>query len=157
MELATWNLQNLSGQQFYTLCANKNCVPVIGWPQIPSEWRHVRAILMQNKGLQESLSWAQILCFNQLLCMKWRRIDSPTEPPSRMFNILTKKNYLTYLIKKVKRFLVCRKKKRSVCYRYRTQQEESVLKSSVWYVKKWLAYNLYDISFFCLPGMGKCL
>ena len=44
-----------------------------------SEWRHVRAILMQSKGLQESLSWTQILSFNQFHRKKWRRIDGATE------------------------------------------------------------------------------
>ena len=32
MEPSTSNLQYLSGHQFYTLCANNNFVPTIGWP-----------------------------------------------------------------------------------------------------------------------------
>ena len=39
MEISTPNLRYLSSHQFYTLCANKNFVPTIGWPQMTSEWR----------------------------------------------------------------------------------------------------------------------
>ena len=60
MKLSTQNLQYLLGHQFYTLCANKNFAPTIGLVQM-SDWRHVRAILMQNKSLQESFSWTQFL------------------------------------------------------------------------------------------------
>ena len=66
-ELSTRNLQYLSGHQFYNLCATKNFVSTIGWPQMTSEWRHVRAILMQNNNLQESLFWTQFLGFNQFI------------------------------------------------------------------------------------------
>ena len=59
MELRTQNLQHLLCHQFYIPCANKNFLPTIGWPQMTSGWRHVRAILMQNKGLRESLCWTQ--------------------------------------------------------------------------------------------------
>ena len=48
---------------------NKNVVPTIGWPEMMSEGRHVRAILMQDKVLPESLSWTQFLSFNQYLFM----------------------------------------------------------------------------------------
>ena len=50
------NLQHFSGYQFYTLCAYDNFVLAIGWPQMTSEWRHVRTILMQNKGLYKNRS-----------------------------------------------------------------------------------------------------
>ena len=73
MELSTRNSQHLSGHQFYTLCANKSFVPIIGWPQMTSEWWHVRTIFVQNKGLKEPLSWMQFLAFSQFLCTKWRR------------------------------------------------------------------------------------
>ena len=60
----TRNLQCLLGHQVYTLCVTNNVVPSIGWLQIMSEWRHVRAILMQNKGLQVLLVWTPFLTFN---------------------------------------------------------------------------------------------
>ena len=47
-KLSTRNFQYLSGHQFYTLFANTNFVPSMGWPKITSEWRHVRVILMQS-------------------------------------------------------------------------------------------------------------
>ena len=81
MELSTRNLPNVSGHQFYTLSVNKNFVPAIGWPQITSEWWHVRAILMQNKGLQESLSWTKILCFNQYNAFCGRRTSERDSEP----------------------------------------------------------------------------
>ena len=66
-----------------------------------SEWRHVRGILMQNKGLQESLSWTQCLSFNYFFfCMKWRRIDRLAELLSRIFLILKRKKTLQIFKKK---------------------------------------------------------
>ena len=46
------------------ICQKQKFLRTITWSQMTLEWRHVGAILMENKGLQESLSWMQLLSFN---------------------------------------------------------------------------------------------
>ena len=92
-------MHKFSGHQFHTLCVNNVFVPTTAWPQMTSEWRHVRVFFMQIKGLKESLSWTQFLSFNQFLCKKWRRIDRPTKLISLIFTNV-KNNYST-IFKKV--------------------------------------------------------
>ena len=148
IELSTRNLQYLLGHPFYTLCANKiSYIPTIGWPQMTSEWRHVRAILMQNKGHQESLSWTQLWSFNQLLCRKWRRIDRPTELPFRIFENFEKQNTIRQIFaKNWNVFTKLLLKKRNACYK--THEMNNFLENLN------LVYqtmtDLYDILFFCI-------
>ena len=97
----------------------ENFVTTIAWPKMTPEWRHVRAIWIQNNGLQESLSWTQCLGFNRFLCMEWRRIDMPIELPSQIFKILkTKENNLTFSKTHFSCFFFLGfLKKRTICYR----------------------------------------
>ena len=90
MELSAWNFQYLLEHQFYIRCLNETFVPIVGWLKTTSEWRHVRAIFMQNKGLQESLSWTQFWSYNQFVCTEWRRIYDTTELLSRIYKMLKK-------------------------------------------------------------------
>ena len=55
------NFQYPQLHQFYTLYAKESLTSMIDQPQMTSEWRHVRPILMQNKVLREPLSRAQFL------------------------------------------------------------------------------------------------
>ena len=112
------------------------------------EWRHVRPILMQNKGLQEPLSWTQFLSYKVFFCMKWRRIEKPIELLSRIFKFLNNKENIWFFWKKYfwffwKFVFICRTK-RNICYR--TYQNEPVLKISAYYVKKWLSYTTFRSS-----------
>ena len=61
IEISALNFQYLLIHQFATSWLNTKFVAIIGRPEMTSEWRHVRSTLMQNKVLQESLSWAQFL------------------------------------------------------------------------------------------------
>ena len=47
IDLSAPNFQYLLVHQFYISWLNKNFVPIIGRPEMTSEWRHVRSILMQ--------------------------------------------------------------------------------------------------------------
>ena len=82
---------------------------------------------MQNKGLQEPLSWTQFLSFNQILCMKRHRIDRPTELIPRIFQL--RKKTIRQIKEKcifIKKWFV-EKKRNITC---RIHQDESVLKIS---------------------------
>ena len=61
MDESSQNFQYLQMHQFYTKCAKKKFIPMIGRPWMTSEWRHVWPILMQNKDLQEPSYRAQFL------------------------------------------------------------------------------------------------
>ena len=150
-EPTTRNLQYLSAHQLYTICANTNFVPTIGWPQMTPEWCHVQAILMQNKGLQESLSWTQFISLNYFFLMKWRRIDRPTELLylSDFQQFETKKK----LFDKLSKIFFCRKKGYMLWNWSRWNNFESF---SLIYKKM---ANLY-ISFLCIrvkDTIGWCL
>ena len=122
IKLSKRNLQYLSDHQFYTPCVNILRQPMVGtkllftkWQfrtyhrlaQVTSKWRHVRATLVQNKGLQELLSWTQFLSFNQFLYKKWRTIDKPTELLSRFSNFWRKTTTLQIFKKMIEFFRKC--------------------------------------------------
>ena len=152
MELSTRNLRHLSGHQFYTLCAIKNFVPTIGWPQMTSEWRHVLTLSIQNKGLQESLSWTQFLSCNQFYCMDWCRIDCPIRTTiSDSQNFENKENVWQIFEKYILIYFFCRKN-RNICYRI--HQGEPVLKISTWFVKKMRLIRHFVLLY---TGYEKCL
>ena len=100
-----------------------------------SVWRHVRAILMSNKGLRGLLSWPQFTNYHHFICMKWRIIHNSTELTSRIFEIVKidltifQKIYL-WKIKIQNIFDFFEKPK----YIYRAYQGEQVLEISARYI-----------------------
>ena len=118
MGLSTRNFPYLSKHYFYTSCANQNFVPTIGWP---SGWRHVWAIPIRNKGLQESLSLDPVSYVQTIFCMEWRIIDGTTELLPQIFKILRKKT------DKLKKYILKTDSGINEIYSYRTHQDQPVL------------------------------
>ena len=131
IKLSTRNFQYLSGYQFYTLCANKNFVPSMGWPKITSEWRHVRVILMQSD--YKNHSTGPSFRFSQIVCTECRKFDLNADLLSRIFKSLKPKNYFTnYHFLNI--FLFS-KKEQNICYRPIQMIQFCLLRISAWYIK----------------------
>ena len=130
-------------------------IKISNLPQVARKWRqckwrqwgHVQTILRQNKGLQESLSWAQFWSYNRFLCIKWRRIDSRTELLSQIFKIWKKKETVCQIFV----FLIC------FVVKTRIYVIELIKVNQFWKFQLDMSKNgwhIYDISFFCIRDMA---
>ena len=137
MELLTRNLQYLSGHQLYNLCENKKIVPTKSWLQMTSmsandlppcpgdfdaKYGSTRIALLDSIFKLQPISLHEI-GFSKFWKVKNNLANFP-------------KIHFFYFSQQIFGLL----KKRHISYR--THQDEPVLKTSAWYVKKWLTCRI---------------